>query len=129
MVYHGLSSDNLVYIYCYLGAISIRLLILNNVSTLWNFIMGLAFSEVAQDTQYAISVNIQIHTSLTHMYLCGELMHRIYYEFGIRKLSIFKDILMTEWYIYFIPPRAMSAKNVNRKYYVGISFVTFWQNF
>ena len=31
---YGLSSDNLVYIYSYLGAISIRLLILNNVSTL-----------------------------------------------------------------------------------------------
>ena len=75
-------------------------------------------------TQYAISVNIQIHY-FPYIHLCGELMHRIYYEFGIRKLSIFKDILMTEWYIYFIPPRAMSAKNVNGKYYVGISFVTF----
>ena len=49
---YGLSSDNLVYIYSYLGAISIRLLILNNVSTLWNFIMGLAFSEVALNMQF-----------------------------------------------------------------------------
>ena len=34
------------------GAISIRLLISNNVSTLWNFIMGLAFSEVALNMQF-----------------------------------------------------------------------------
>ena len=65
MVYH----QTIWYIFSYVGAISIRLLILNNVSTLWNFIMGLAFSEVAQDTQYAISVNIQIHTSLTYVFM------------------------------------------------------------